>query len=414
MGTDKIKPRHLDENFKLPLDKLEKMPTANEVGALSNTTKATDIGGASAEVVENLSDELEEVKKSVSDGKTEVATAITAKGVTTATDAEFATMASNIESITTINDVTQKVAATITPGTSNQTIAAGTYLTGAQTILGDADLVSANIKSGANIFGVAGNSNVVDTSAGTATAAQILSGQTAYVDGAKITGTMTNRGAVSQTLTANGTYTIPAGYHNGSGKVTQSLTTKAATTYTPTTSNQTIAAGTYCSGAQTIKGDANLVASNIKKGVTIFGVTGTASTVTSGNTSKTWSLSSYADNDASGIDNLSLSAYTPSSTVVSGLQSINFSGTWTGKDPSWSSSRASYTCTVDTTKATNTVSDGIYTVSVSITAKSTYSGTNTYSYNLTYNINTGALTIPACIRSISGSITLTFNYISYS
>ena len=50
--------------------------------------------------------------------------------------------------------------------------------------------------------------------------------------------------------------------------------TKTATTYTPTTSNQTIAAGTYCSGAQTIKGDSNLVAANIKSGVSIFGVAG--------------------------------------------------------------------------------------------------------------------------------------------
>ena len=48
-------------------------------------------------------------------------------------------------------------------------------------------------------------------------------------------------------------------------------------TYTPTTSSQTISAGQYLSGAQTISGDANLVAANIISGVTIFGVTGTAS-----------------------------------------------------------------------------------------------------------------------------------------
>ena len=53
------------------------------------------------------------------------------------------------------------------------------------------------------------------------------------------------------------------------------ITTKTETTYTPTTSNQLIAAGTYCSGVQTIKGDANLVADNIKNGTSIFGVTGT-------------------------------------------------------------------------------------------------------------------------------------------
>ncbi|MBR4057846.1 MAG: hypothetical protein IKK00_06895 [Oscillospiraceae bacterium] len=52
---------------------------------------------------------------------------------------------------------------------------------------------------------------------------------------------------------------------------------KAAETYTPGTTDQTIAAGQYLSGAQTIKGDANLKAANIKSGVSIFGVAGTAS-----------------------------------------------------------------------------------------------------------------------------------------
>lgn len=82
----------------------------------------------------------------------------------------------------------------------------------------------------------------VNPSDATATAADILSGKTAYIaDGSKATG---------------------------------SIPSKAAQTYTPTTADQTIAAGQYLSGAQTVKGDANLVAGNIKKDVTIFGVTG--------------------------------------------------------------------------------------------------------------------------------------------
>ena len=55
---------------------------------------------------------------------------------------------------------------------------------------------------------------------GDETANQILSGKTAWVKGKKVTGTMANRGAVSQTLNAGGSYTIPEGYHNGSGKIT--------------------------------------------------------------------------------------------------------------------------------------------------------------------------------------------------
>lgn len=53
-------------------------------------------------------------------------------------------------------DVPRKAAATITPGTANQTIAANQYLTGAQTIKGDGNLSAGNIKKGVSIFGVVG------------------------------------------------------------------------------------------------------------------------------------------------------------------------------------------------------------------------------------------------------------------
>lgn len=112
---------------------------------------------------------------------------------------------------------------------------------------------------------------------GNASDGQVLSGQTYYDTDAKTkrTGTMPNRGTVNQSLAINGSYTIPEGYHNGNGKVTQSVKTKGAQTFTPGRSNQSISANRWLSGAQTIMGDPNLKPENIKKGVTIFGNKGT-------------------------------------------------------------------------------------------------------------------------------------------
>lgn len=59
-------------------------------------------------------------------------------------------------------------------------------------------------------------------------------------------------------------------------KITGSIASKAAATYIPKVNTQTIAAGQYLSGVQTIKGDANLVGANIVSGKSIFGVSGTA------------------------------------------------------------------------------------------------------------------------------------------
>lgn len=86
-----------------------------------------------------------------------------------------------------------KSAATITPTTTDQTIDVGQYLVGTQTIQGDANLIPENIASGVSIFGVTGThqgGSGIDTSDATATAADIVDGATAYVNGAKLTGTL--------------------------------------------------------------------------------------------------------------------------------------------------------------------------------------------------------------------------------
>lgn len=64
---------------------------------------------------------------------------------------------------------------------------------------------------------------------GDAATSDVLTGKTFYSGGSKKTGTMTNRGAWTSTATSNGSVTIPAGYHNGSGKVTVNVSTSGST-----------------------------------------------------------------------------------------------------------------------------------------------------------------------------------------
>lgn len=116
------------------------------------------------------------------------------------------------------------------------------------------------------------------------TAADLLSPkQLIDADGNVLTGTMpeVERATPAISVSSAGLITASvsqqtAGYMaGGTTSATKQLTTKAAATITPGTTDQTIAAGTYLTGAQTIKGDSNLLATNIKSGASIFGVAGT-------------------------------------------------------------------------------------------------------------------------------------------
>lgn len=78
----------------------------------------------------------------------------------------------------------------------------------------------------------------------------------------------------SDTVAANKMLSGTKAHDSNGDSITGDITSKAAATYTPTTTDQTIAAGQYISGAQTVKGDANLIAGNIRSGKSIFGVAG--------------------------------------------------------------------------------------------------------------------------------------------
>lgn len=110
----------------------------------------------------------------------------------------------------------------------------------------------------------------IATTDATAAAGDILSGKTAYVNGRKVTGTVST---VTAGVSSGNIVTVPKGFIAERQQITIG-TKKSAATITPGTADITIPADTYLSGEQIIKGDADLIADNIKKGVSIFGVSG--------------------------------------------------------------------------------------------------------------------------------------------
>lgn len=122
----------------------------------------------------------------------------------------------------------------------------------------------------------------------------------------------------SISVSSNGLITASAtqssGYvSSGTKSSTKQLSTKNSMTYTPGTSNQTISSGVYLIGAQTIKGDSNLVSSNIKSGVSIFGVSGSyegsSSTKVFSGTADSTSSSTLSISLPEDVSNLTLSMF---------------------------------------------------------------------------------------------------------
>ena len=179
--------------------------------------------------------------------------------------------------------VATKAADTITPTESEQTaVAANTYTTGvvkvgaiSSTYVGSGitrrsstDLTA----SGATVTAPAGYYSSAATktvSSGSATAPATISATAATVSTG--TNTLTLSKSVSVTPTVSAGYVSSGTAGNSNVSLTASVTTQAAQTIYPSSSDQSIASGRYLTGAQTIKGvtTTNLTADNIKSGVTV-------------------------------------------------------------------------------------------------------------------------------------------------
>jgi hypothetical protein len=220
----------------------------------------------------------------------------------------------------------------ITGALGAYTIEAGYYASGINLLTAEPNLLAAYIAYGVSIFGVSGsNAAVVNTTiaANGATASDLLQGKTAWVNGALVTGLIATKDSFSG-AEGSASFSIPDGSYSGSktataqdadltaanvasgvsilgtsgallvasgnavasqvldgvtfssasagSNATGAMTNNGAANYTPSTTNQSIAAG-YHDGTGLVYGDTDLVSGNIRSGVSIFGVSGSSNVV---------------------------------------------------------------------------------------------------------------------------------------
>ena len=142
---------------------------------------------------------------------------------------------------------------------------------GMVTVAGDRNLTPENIKKGEKIYGVTGTLDVLDTSDATATPNDILAGMTAYVNGEKITGTH-----VCESSGGSG------GSEGGGGESSGELAVLNDIRVEPTGEDFTVNPEEGIDGFSSVEvaGDENLKPENILRDITIYGVTGTADSLT--------------------------------------------------------------------------------------------------------------------------------------
>jgi len=288
----------------------------------------------------------------------------------------------------------------ITPGTEGilYNPPSSYYGIGNLLIKGDSNLIPANIASGVSIFGVTGTHAGGITPTGTVTLTGASSQHNVYnyqyasikagsatVPATTIPQTGGGYGITSSTARvymsfqggAGVTPTITSGWISAgnatSGVVSFSvesgftLTSKAAATYTPGTTDQYVSSYRWLTGSQTIKGDANLVASNIADGVSIFGVTGTFGlTVSSFGTSASM---------ASGTTVIAIGA-TSYFTVPAGQWQINVAVRWNANSAGRRYALVSTTATATTSPYEDTaapVNGGVTLCNINFASSSTAS-----------------------------------------